>query len=231
MKRKTMKTNTKTRVLIVDDHPIVRYGISRMLNSEPDMEVCGEVHDAFKTIDTIKTIKPDIIIMDISLKNIDGIMLTRQIRNVGINTPILVLSMHDENLYAEKAIQAGANGYVAKDHSSERLPLGIREIMKGNIFIPENIKENILYSFSRTGNKPGDKLVMEILSDRERQIFIMIGKGYPTRKIATSLSISPKTVDSHRARIKLKLDINDGQQLLLSAADWVKREGIAPPAF
>ncbi len=117
MKKKRIMANSKIRVMIVDDHPIVRYGICRMLNNEPDMEVCGEVHDAATTIDSIKSVRPDIIIMDISLKNIDGIMLTRQIRNAGIATPILVLSMHDENLYAEKAILAGSNGYVAKDNS------------------------------------------------------------------------------------------------------------------
>jgi DNA-binding NarL/FixJ family response regulator len=228
MKKDEKQTENKTKVLIVDDHPIVRQGISRIVNSQPDMVVCAEAFDMNSTMQAVEQTSPNVIVMDISLKDVDGLRITKDLRSKGYTMPILILSMHDESIYAQKAIRSGANGYVTKDESSEKLVLGIRSLLEGNMFVSDDIKKDIVASLAEP-NKPREAFVIDKLSDRERQIFLLIGKGYSTRKISATLAISPKTIDSHRSRIKLKLDINDGQKLVLAAVAWMNREGLVPP--
>lgn len=221
----------KSGILIVDDHPIVRYGIARMINSEPGLSVCGETENGRQTVRFLEKKKPDAIILDISLEGVlDGLTLTKVIRAKYPTIPILILSMHDELTYAPKSLLSGANGYIMKEESSDKLIQAIREVLNGEIYVSEQVKKQMLKALSNPKNIELDSVV-DLLSDRERQVFLLIGTGHITRNIADKLSVSIKTVETHRSRIKFKLGITTTPELLLAAAAWVKKERIAPPSF
>jgi DNA-binding NarL/FixJ family response regulator len=207
------------RVLIVDDHPIVRQGLKRVIEQEQDLIVCGEADGARDARTAIKDLNPDVIIADISLKQGDGIELVRDVRAHYSRLPILVLSMHDESIYAERMLSAGATGYVTKHVASSQLLVALRRVLEGNIYVSETVGNNMLRKFASGGAyvsvNPIDRL-----STRELQILHMIGKGMSTRETAQSLNLSIKTVESHRQRIKQKLHLRTGTQLVQYAVNW-----------
>jgi DNA-binding NarL/FixJ family response regulator len=219
------------RVLIVDDHPIVRQGLRRIMENEEDLIVCGEAETARDARTAIKELNPDVMIADLSLKQSDGIELVRDVRAHYPQMPILVLSMHDETIYAERMLSAGANGYIMKQAASELFLLALRRVLDGGIYVSEAVGNNMIQKFAAGGAyisaNPIDRL-----SNRELQILHMIGKGMSTRETAESLNLSIKTVESHRQRIKRKLNLNTGTQLVQYAVNWFTgREGsTATPA-
>jgi DNA-binding NarL/FixJ family response regulator len=213
------------RVLIVDDHPIVRQGLRRVMENEEDLTVCGEAETARDARALIKELSPDVVIADISLKQGDGIELVRDVRAHHPQLPILVLSMHDETIYAERMLSAGANGYIMKQAASEQFLVSLRRVLDGGIYVSEAVGNNMIQKFAAGGSyisaNPIDRL-----SNRELQILHMIGKGMSTRETAHSLNLSIKTVESHRQRIKRKLNLTTGTQLVQYAVNWFTgREG------
>jgi DNA-binding NarL/FixJ family response regulator len=207
------------RVLIVDDHPIVRQGLCRIMENEDDLVVCGEAETARDARTAIKELMPDVMIADISLKLSDGIELVRDVRAHYPHLPILVLSMHDESIYAERMLSAGANGYIMKQAASEQFLIALRRVLDGGIYVSEYVGNNMIQKFAAGGSyisaNPIDRL-----SNRELQILHMIGKGMSTRETAESLNLSIKTVESHRQRIKRKLNLHTGTQLVQYAVNW-----------
>jgi DNA-binding NarL/FixJ family response regulator len=217
------------RVLIVDDHPIVRQGLCRIMENEDDLVVCGEAETARDARTAIKELLPDVMIADISLKLSDGIELVRDVRAHHPHLPILVLSMHDESIYAERMLSAGANGYIMKQAASEQFLVALRRVLDGGIYVSEYVGNNMIQKFAAGGAyisaNPIDRL-----SNRELQILHMIGKGMSTRETAESLNLSIKTVESHRQRIKRKLNLHTGTQLVQYAVNWFtgREAGNAP---
>ena len=229
----TTKTDTSNRiakVVIVDDHTVVRYGVTRILSAETDMEVCGEASNAASAMEIVTKKKPDVVIVDISLEGmLDGLKLTRAIKAKYPHIPVLILSMHEETRYAQKALMAGANGYVMKEESSDKLVDAIRALMQGEIYVSAAVNKCILHHFTNA-ESGGDRSV-DLLSDRERQVFLLIGAALTTRDIAEKLFVSVKTIETHRSRIKLKLGITNTPELVLAASAWAEREGLAPPVM
>ena len=207
------------RVLIVDDHPIVRQGLRRIMENEDDLIVCGEAETARDARTAIKELAPDVVIADISLRQGDGIELVRDVRAHHPQLPILVLSMHDETIYAERMLSAGANGYIMKQAASEQFLISLRRVLDGHIYVSEAVGNNMIQKFAAGGAHVSSNPI-DRLSNRELQILHMIGKGMSTRETAHSLNLSIKTVESHRQRIKRKLNLNTGTQLVQYAVNW-----------
>ncbi len=225
---KTAKNNKrKSKIFIVDDHPIVRYGVSRILSNEPDFTVCGDADCGHKAIEGIEKLQPDIVVLDISLKDMDGLSLTKTIRAQYPSLPIVILSMHDERMYAHKALRAGASGYVMKEESSEKLVNAIRKVLNGEIFVSEQVQKNVLHAFAGK-EESRETFVVNKLSDREREIFLLIGAGFTSRSIADKLKLSVKTIETHRSRIKQKLDLENSNKMILAAIEWARRENLVP---
>ncbi|CAM2965151.1 response regulator transcription factor [Rariglobus hedericola] len=216
---------TKRRIFLVDDHPITRQGVAVLINQEPDLEVCGEADSAPKAFDLLQKAKADLAVVDISLKTTSGIELTKNLKVLLPDLPILIMSMHDESLYAERALRAGAKGYVMKQEASESILIAIRRILAGELYLSEKMKEKMLH---RLVHNRKDEVVFSIdtLSDREMEVFQLIGNGFSTRQIATKLNLSVKTIDSYREHLKLKLHIEKGADLVRHAIQWVKSENI-----
>ncbi len=213
------------RVLIVDDHPIVRQGLRRIMENEEDLIVCGEAETARDARTAIKELNPDVMIADISLKQSDGIELVRDVRAHYPQLPILVLSMHDETIYAERMLSAGANGYIMKQAASDQFLVSLRRVLDGGIYVSEAVGNNMIQKFAAGGSYISSNPI-DRLSNRELQILHMIGKGMSTRETAQALNLSIKTVESHRQRIKRKLNLNTGTQLVQYAVNWFTgREG------
>ena len=222
-KNKLLDSNEeRAKILIVDDHPIVRDGLARLINkkAEKDLMICGEADNAVDALKTIAKIRPDLVMVDISLRGCDGIELTKSIRHQNSKLPILVLSMHDELLYAERALQAGANGYIMKNEPSEDLLQAIRKVLSGGVYISENVSSKIVHKLKRDG--PGSlSSPVASLSDRELEVFNLLGRGRTTRQVADELFISIKTVETHLSRIKVKLGLDSYNELIVHAALWV----------
>jgi len=207
------------RILIVDDHPIVRQGLRRLMENEDDLTVCGEAETARDARIAIKELNPDAVIVDISLKQGDGIELVRDVRAHHATLPLLVLSMHDEAIYAERMLSAGANGYIMKQAASEQFLVSLRRVMDGGIYVSEAVGSNMIQKFASGGSYVSANPI-DRLSNRELQILHMIGKGMSTRETAKSLNLSIKTIESHRQRIKRKLNLHTGAQLVQYAVNW-----------
>ncbi len=207
------------RVLIVDDHPIVRQGLRRLIDQEEDLAVCGEAESTREAKAAIRELKPEVVIVDISLKQGDGIELVKDARAHFPSLPILVLSMHDETIYAERMLSAGANGYIMKQAASDQFLVALRRVLEGGIYVSEVVGNSMIQKFASGGAyisaNPIDRL-----SNRELQILHMIGRGLSTRKAAEALNLSVKTVESHRQRIKRKLNLATGSQLVQYAVNW-----------
>jgi DNA-binding NarL/FixJ family response regulator len=216
----------KTRVLLVDDHPILRKGLAQLINQEADMMVCGEAEDAAKAFDAVATLQPDVAVVDISLKVGNGIELIKNVKARFPELPMLVLSMHDEGLYAERALRAGSLGYIMKEEATEHVLTAIRKVLTGEIFLSDRMKSRMLQQLA--GGR--GKVVMspiEHLTDRELEVFRLIGEGRSTRQIAAELHLSVRTVEAYREYIKAKLGLKNSTELIQHAFHWVHHEAAA----
>jgi DNA-binding NarL/FixJ family response regulator len=221
MKEKlAVRKAAKTRVLIVDDHPIVRKGIADLVQQKPDIVVCGDADRVEDALPAIDRLKPDLVIVDLSLKGAGGLELLKDLRIRHPDVPALVLSMHDETLFAERALRAGARGYVMKQEAVNELDSAIRRVLSGKIYLSQAMSDRLLHMVSQ-GERVRDRSPMERLSDRELEVFEMIGRGLPMREIARELHLSVKTIETHRAHIKEKLNIGSAVQLVQHATQWV----------
>ncbi len=209
------------KVLIVDDHPILRHGISMLINQENDLSVCGEAEDAHQGLEAIASLRPDIVIIDISLKDINGLELIKNIKVRYPKLPILVLSMFDESLYAERVLRAGAKGYIMKQEATEKVVTAIRKVLKDEIYVSDSMAARMLHKLAGGMNVKGTTPI-EILSDRELEVFQLIGQGLGTRQIAKKLQRSIKTIESYRAHIKEKMKFEHSSELIHHAIEWVK---------
>lgn len=210
----------KHTVLIVDDHPIVRQGLAQLINQERDLEVCGQAEDAHAAMQAIRQLNPDLVIVDIGLKGSNGMELIKDLKVQYPNLPVLTLSMYDEAVYGERALRAGAKGYVMKQEATEKVVTAIRRVLAGEVYVSNGMAAKMVSRFvgggTRTAGSPAD-----CLSDRELEVFRMIGEGYSTREMAEKLHLSVKTVETYRAHIKDKLGLQDANELLRYAIQWV----------
>lgn len=209
------------RVLIVDDHPIVRQGLRRMIEPEPDLVVCGEVQTEREARAAIRALSPDVVIVDISLAQGDGLELVRDVHAQRPDLPMLVLSMHDELIYAERLLAAGASGYIMKHAASDQLLIALRQVLSGDVYLSESLAANLGrggaegVSGAAVAGDPIDRL-----SNRELQVLSLIGRGQSSREAAESLGLSVKTVETHRQSLKRKLNLLTNAQLLQYAINW-----------
>jgi DNA-binding NarL/FixJ family response regulator len=217
-------TTQKKRIVIVDDHPVVSQGLALFLNQQPDLMVCGQAEDAKQALEMIATCKPDLALIDLSLKGRDGLDLIKDLKLRHPDLLLLVVSMLDEIFYAERAFSAGAKGYVMKQEATDKLLLAVRKVLAGEIYVSGQAMEKILHQLSVKPNKQVTQSPMSLLSDREMTVFHMIGQAYSTNDIAKELNLSVKTVESHRSNIKEKLSLNSGTELVQSAVMWLASE-------
>jgi DNA-binding NarL/FixJ family response regulator len=209
----------KRMIFIVDDHPIVRQGLALLINREPDLAVCGDAEETSSALRRIEELNPDLVIVDISLNGPDGLDLLKNIRSRDPNLPVLILSMMDELLYAERALRAGANGYIMKQQATEQVLTAIRRILGGEIYLSERMANKMLHLFVGGSPKEQTSPVAD-LTDRELEVFRLIGEGHGTRQIAEQLHLSIKTVESYQAHIKEKLLLKNGRELVQRAIQW-----------
>jgi DNA-binding NarL/FixJ family response regulator len=222
-KKQNTTTENKTQILLVDDHPVVRDGLTTIINHERDMNVCGEADDAHEALKAAAELKPDIVVVDISLKNSDGIELTKTIKSKYPKLSVVVLSIHDESVYAERALIAGAKAYLMKDTVSENIVKAIRTVLSGEIYVSNTISKKFLHKIA--GDKADTtKTTIENLSDREFEVFRMIGEGYKPSQIAKKLHLSVKTIETYRGRLKEKLNLNSAIEILQYAIKWAKSQ-------
>jgi DNA-binding NarL/FixJ family response regulator len=208
------------RIVIVDDHPLFRKGLEELIHSEGSFAVCGEAGNASEGIDVIRRLRPDLAIVDLSLPGANGIELIKNIRAEFPKLPILVLSMHDESLYALRALRAGAEGYVMKHEAMANVIQAIREVFDGRPYLSPAMAAQVITKFAHR-NAEGEADPVERLSDRELEILELIGKGKEVRQIAKLLHLSPKTVETHRAHIKDKLDLKNSREVARFAMQWL----------
>lgn len=217
---KAKKRISYTRILLVDDHPVVTQGLNLFLEQQLDLEVCGSVSSPCDVIRRMKELRPDVVVFDLMLGNTDGLALIREMKALTPAVKILVFTMCDEEIYAERAIKAGAIAYVMKGETPEYLLEGIRRIIKGAPFFSERMFKRIIESVS--GKRDGTGSTVEALGDRELHVFQLMGEGLTTKEIASKMYISPKTVEAHRQGIMKKLNMNGITQLTSRAARWVE---------
>ncbi len=209
----------KKRIMVVDDHPIVRQGLALLINREPDLVVCGEAEEAMGARHVLASARPDVLIVDISLNGPDGLDLLKNIRATHPALPVLMLSMHDEAIYAERALRAGANGYIMKQEATEKVLVALRRILGGEIYVSDRIANRMLRHYV-TGSGTVRNSSIADLSDRELEVFRLIGDGHGTRQIAEELHLSIKTVESYQAHIKEKLSLRSARELMQHAIQW-----------
>jgi len=210
----------KTKVLIVEDHPIFRAMLVQLIDKDLQMTVCGEADNIKDAMNIIEKVHPDVAIVDITLHGSSGLELIKDLKARKISLPVLVLSMHEERLYAERVIRAGARGYISKQESPARVIEAIRKVMDGGIHVSERVTGTILERLGRV-DQAVETSGMDLLSDREIEVFQLVGRGMNSREIAGELNLGPTTVDSYRARIKEKLGIKNAAELYQRAAQWV----------
>jgi DNA-binding NarL/FixJ family response regulator len=223
---KTHLIKGKIKVLLVDDHPILRAGLSKLINQEADMLVCGEAEDGPKGFELVSRLSPDVVVVDVSLKGGNGIELIKNLKASHPDLPMLVLSMHDETLYAERALRAGSRGYIMKEEAIEQVLVGIRKVLAGEIFLSERMKNRMLQQMAGNKGKVASSPI-ELLTDREIEVFRLIGEGHSTRQIAGELHLSVRTVEAYREYIKVKLNLKNAIELAQHAFQWVHHEAAA----
>jgi DNA-binding NarL/FixJ family response regulator len=213
----------RRRIIIVDDHPIVRRGLAQLIDQEDDLYVCGQADDAHQAIRGIRELNPDLVIVDVSLRTTSGIELIKDIKVQFPNLPVLTLSMHDEAIYAERALRAGAKGYIMKQEATEEVVTAIRRVLAGTVYVSQGMAAKMVSKIvagpAEKGTSPVDRL-----SDRELEVFRLIGEGYGTREMAEKLYLSVKTIETYRAHIKEKLDLPDANELLRAAIRWANAQ-------
>lgn len=208
----------KQRILIVDDHPMMREGLAQLIDHEPDLVVGAQADSGGQAIQLVQNDAPDLMLLDISLPDKSGLELIKDIQTLHPGLPILVVSMHDEALYAERVLRAGGRGYIMKQEGGKKLMQAIRQVLGGRIYVSEKISAMILENFS--GHRPDSQSPVERLSDREFEVFQLLGQGKGTRDIAEHLHLSIKTVEVHRANIRKKLGLANGGELVRYAIRW-----------
>ena len=214
----------KYKVLLVDDHPIVRQGLALLIEREADLVVCGEAEGANTAYHAVENLKPDIVVLDISLSGPDGLDVLKEIRMKTEALPVLILSMHDESIYAERAMRAGANGYIMKQEATEKVLVAIRRILQGDVYLSDRLTNALLQQFVR-GAPPTKSSPLLNLTDRELEVFRLIGEGHGTRRIADELHLSVKTIESYQAHIKEKLALRNARELVQHAIEWAVSVG------
>ena len=225
----------KTRIFIVDDHALFRKGLSVLINSEPDMEICGEGDDCIVATQNIFRLKPEVVIVDISLKGTNGIELIKNIKAMEPGIQVVVLSMHDESVYALRVLRVGAKAYVMKQDAANIVVDAIRWVLKGQLYVSERVAGQMLNRYAQ-GEELGDDSPVAGLSDRELEVLNLIGSGISTREIAQRLHLSVKTIETHRAHLKAKLNLSSASQLMQFCVRWVEQNNripsveTAPPA-
>ncbi|MBB5317006.1 response regulator [Tunturibacter empetritectus] len=209
----------KKTVFVVDDHPLLRQGLALLINQQRDLEVCGEAEEAQAAMQAISQKRPDIMIVDISLNGPDGLDLLKNIRASYPDLPILILSMHDEAIYAERALRARANGYIMKQEATEKVLIAVRRILGGEVYLSDRMANKMLQQY--IGGSPAAlHSRISTLSDRELEVFCLIGEGRGTREIAEELHLSVKTVETYQAHLKEKLRLHSGRELIQHAIQW-----------
>ena len=213
----------KNRILIVDDHPVFREGLRQIIERDPELVVCGEASDGAEALQVIPQLKPDLVLVDISLGGSSGIDLIKTIKNEYDELPLLVVSMHDESLYAERALRAGAMGYVMKQEPGRTVKAAIHKVLRGEMYLSEKMSSTVISKFMR-GETEQPASPLELLSDRELEVFRMLGQGKGTRQIAHDLDVTIATVNSFRNRIKEKLHLKTATEVMLHAIQWSREE-------
>jgi DNA-binding NarL/FixJ family response regulator len=211
----------KARVVLVDDHPLVREHLTALIQAQADLSVCGEAADAPTALSLVAREAPDLVILDISLKRSNGLELIKDLKEMWPKLPVLVLSMHDEMLYAERSLRAGALGYITKEEATVNVLSAVRRVLGGHVYLSERMAGRIMKKMVG-GAKDEAGSPLEVLTDRELEVFQLLGQGLGTRQIAEELRLGIKTVESYRARIKEKLQLADGTQLLQHAIQWIQ---------
>jgi DNA-binding NarL/FixJ family response regulator len=223
-----MSPTTTITVLLVDDHPVVRKGIGQLITQEPGFHVVGEAESAAQALEMIKARKPDVVVLDLTLKGVSGLELIKEIRAANLPTHLLVVSMHDERVYAERCLRLGANGYVMKEEAAETIVTAIRKVMDGGTYLSERLMSatvNRLVGGKSDQVAGGRGAMVASLSDRELEVFQLIGRGQTTRFIAEQLGLSVKTVEAHKANIKTKLGLRSAPDLSRLAVTWMQSQG------
>lgn len=216
---------TKKRVLLVDDHPVLRKGLVRLIDSKDEFAVCGEASAATDAMELIRTLKPDLVIVDIGLPGTSGIELTKTIRAEFGKLPVLILSMHEEALYATRALRAGAMGYIVKQDAIDNIAVALQEAFAGRRYLSPVISDQLKDKGSDT-NADADDDPIARLTDRELEIFELIGKGHEVKEISDALGVSPKTVETHRTNIKEKLKLKNARQVARMAMQWLGQQAV-----
>jgi DNA-binding NarL/FixJ family response regulator len=219
-------SSAKRRLFLVEDHPVTREGFAQLINYQADLEVCGQEGTAARAIAEIERLKPDLVIVDLSLAESNGLELIKDLKSRLPALPLLVLSTHDESLYAERAVRAGALGYVMKQAPTSEVMSAIRATLRGEVYLSETMRTRLVHK-QLAGGAPtgvGEHSEVEALSDRELEVFELLGHGHTTRKIAARLHLSVSTVETHRAHIKSKLKLSNALDLVRSAVAWINRQ-------
>ena len=207
----------------MDDHPVFRHGISALINAESDLEVCGEASSSPTALDAMRTLSPDVALLDISLPGTNGIELIKLMKAEQPKLPLLMLSMHDESLYALRALKAGALGYVMKAEALTHVLDALRKVLRGEIYVSPRLSERLIFQAIQTA-EGGSGSPVDRLSDRELEVLELLGRGFGTKEIAGELHLSVKTIETHRAHIKEKLGFRDAGEMVRFAIDWVAQE-------
>jgi DNA-binding NarL/FixJ family response regulator len=216
----------RSRIFLVDDHTMFREGLRQLIDREPDLTVCGDAADATAALAAIRESPPDLLITDISMPGVSGMELVKQIKNIYPELPVLVVSMHDESLYAERVVRAGAMGYVMKQEPAKTVKAAIRKVLAGDIHLSEKMAATVLGKLmhEKTGGAAASPI--DALSNRELEVFQLLGEGKASREIAQELNLSVATINSFRNRIKEKMNFKNSTELMLHAIQWVREGGI-----
>lgn len=223
VKEQTSAQCARKRILHVDDHPMIRSGLAQMINQQSDLVICGEASDAREAMNCIASLKPDLAVVDISMEGKSGLELIKDMQSMHPDLPVLVLSMHDESLYAERALRAGARGYVMKKSGGDVVLHAIRHVLLGKTYVSEPMSAQIVNRFAGTRTMKHSSPI-EMLTDREFEVFKLIGEGCTTREVGTRLHISSKTVDVYRQQLKKKLALSSSTSLIQHAVRWVETQ-------
>jgi DNA-binding NarL/FixJ family response regulator len=215
----------KKKILIVDDHPVVREGLALRIGRQPDLEVCGEAGDVAEALQVLGHVRPDVAIIDIALKSGSGLDLIKRVKARDESIRLLVWSMYSETHYAERALRAGALGYITKEQATEKIIEAIRRVLAGKVYLSEPMAEQLLGRAVGGGGEQLTRPLLATLSDRELEVFRLIGEGLDTTQIAAQMRLSPKTVETYRARIKEKLHLTSSRELLRQAVQWLGQSG------
>jgi DNA-binding NarL/FixJ family response regulator len=214
----------QARVVLVEDHPMLRERLAHLINKDLGMQVCGEADNVQQAMEIIQTTRPDIAIVDISLRGSSGLELIKDIKSQGIDLPVLVLSMHDENLYAERALRAGALGYITKNEASSVVIEAIRTVLAGEIYVSRQLTAKIIKRIAAGDPVDRGETGVGLLADRELEVFELIGSGRSIKEIAKLLNLGESTVETYRGRIKEKLGLRSAAEVYLRAGQWVKEQ-------